>query len=129
MTQTALYDYDPQNVFAKILRGDIPSTPLFESEHTIAFPDITPQKKVHILVIPKGPYRCYDHFVSTASDAEQLDFFKAIATVAKDTGTSEANGGAGYRLITNSGANSHQEVPHFHVHLLGGEPCGPLTAS
>lgn len=121
------YDYDDQNVFAKILRKEIPSTPLFESAHTVAFPDITPQKKVHVLVIPKGPYRCYDHFVAAASDAEQLDFFRSVAEVAKLTGTSEAAGGGGYRLITNSGPDSHQEVPHFHVHLLGGEACGPLT--
>jgi histidine triad (HIT) family protein len=129
MTNTALYAYDSQNIFAKILRGDIPSTPIFESAHTIAFPDITPQKAVHILVIPKGPYRCYDHFVQAASDAEQLDFFKSVAEVAKQTGVSEASGGSGYRLITNSGTDSHQEVPHFHAHLLGGEPCGPLTGS
>ncbi|WP_417240657.1 HIT domain-containing protein [Celeribacter halophilus] len=121
------YAYDDQNVFAKILRGEIPSTPVFESEHTLAFPDITPQKKVHILVIPKGPYRCYDHFVQSASDAEQLDFFRSVAKVAEQLGVAESAGGQGFRLITNSGADSHQEVPHFHVHLLGGEPCGPLT--
>ena len=121
------YAYDDQNVFAKILRGEIPSTPVFESEHTLAFPDITPQKKVHILVIPKGPYRCYDHFVQAASDAEQLDFFRSVAKVAEQMGVAESAGGQGFRLITNSGADSHQEVPHFHVHLLGGEPCGPLT--
>lgn len=121
------YDYDDQNIFAKILRGEIPSKPVFESEHAIAFPDISPQRKVHLLVIPKGPYRCYDHFVQAASDAEQLDFFRAVAQVAKEHGVSEAAGGLGYRLITNSGEHSHQEVPHFHVHLLGGEPVGPLT--
>lgn len=123
------YTYDDQNIFAKILRGEIPSKPVFESEHTIAFPDISPQKQVHILVIPKGPFRCYDHFVTSANDAEQLDFFKSVALIAKQTGTSEAHGGNGYRLITNSGPDSHQEVPHFHVHLLGGEPCGPLTTA
>ncbi|PZX09743.1 HIT domain-containing protein [Celeribacter halophilus] len=121
------YAYDDQNVFAKILRGEIPSTPVFESAHTLAFPDITPQKKVHILVIPKGPYRCYDHFVQAASDAEQLDFFRSVTKVAEQLGVAESAGGQGFRLITNSGADSHQEVPHFHVHLLGGEPCGPLT--
>ncbi len=121
------YAYDDQNVFAKILRGEIPSTPVFESEHTLAFPDITPQKKVHILVIPKGPYRCYDHFVQAASDAEQLDFFRSVAKIAEQLGVAESAGGQGFRLITNSGADSHQEVPHFHVHLLGGESCGPLT--
>ncbi|ALI55126.1 HIT domain-containing protein [Celeribacter marinus] len=122
------YAYDDQNIFAKILRGDIPSTPVYESAHTIAFPDISPQKKHHLLVIPKGPYRCYDHFVQAASDAEQLDFFRAVGAVAKQLGVSEVHGGNGYRLITNSGPDSLQEVPHFHVHLLGGEPCGPLTA-
>jgi len=123
------YDYDDQNVFAKILRGDIPSTPLFESAHTVAFPDIAPQKKAHFLVIPKGAYRCFDHFTRAASAEEQADFYAAIAAVAKQEGLSEADGGAGYRLITNSGENAHQEVPHYHVHILGGEPLGPLTAS
>ncbi|MBW6418882.1 HIT domain-containing protein [Celeribacter sp. PS-C1] len=121
------YAYDDQNIFAKILRGEIPSTPVFESEHTLAFPDITPQKKAHILVIPKGPYRCYDHFVQAASDAEQLDFFRSVAKVAEQIGVAESAGGQGFRLVTNSGEHSHQEVPHFHVHLLGGEPVGPLT--
>ncbi|WP_417243538.1 HIT domain-containing protein [Celeribacter sp.] len=123
------YDYDDQNIFAKILRGEIPSAPVFESEHAIAFPDISPQKKCHILVIPKGPYRCFDHFVQAASDAEQLDFFRTVGAVAKQLGLSEAHGGNGYRLITNSGRDSLQDVPHFHVHLLGGEPVGPLTTS
>ncbi|MCA0044497.1 HIT domain-containing protein [Celeribacter litoreus] len=121
------YAYDDQNIFAKILRGEIPSTPVFESEHTVAFPDISPQKKTHILVIPKGPYRCYDHFVQAATAEEQLDFFKSVAKVAEQLGVSESAGGEGFRLITNSGAHSLQEVPHFHVHLLGGEPVGPLT--
>ena len=123
------YAYDDQNIFAKILRGEIPAKPVFESDHTLAFPDISPQKKTHILVIPKGPYRCYDHFVQAASAEEQLDFFRSVATIAAEQGVSEAAGGAGFRLITNSGKDSHQEVPHFHVHLLGGEPCGPLTAA
>ena len=111
------YAYDDQNIFAKILRGEIPSSPVFESEHTLAFPDITPQKKAHILVIPKGPYRCYDHFVQAASDAEQLDFFRSVAKVAELVGVAESAGGQGFRLVTNSGEHSHQEVPHFHVHL------------
>lgn len=122
------YSYDDQNIFAKILRGEIPSKPIFESDHTIAFPDIAPQKKAHLLVIPKGPYRCYDHFVQAASTEEQLDFFKSVAEVAKLVGVSEADGGNGYRLVTNSGPDSHQEVPHFHVHILGGEPAGPMVS-
>ena len=123
------YEYDDQNIFAKILRGEIPSTPLFESEHAIAFEDIRPQRKTHLLVIPKGPYRCYDHFVQAASASEQLDFFAAVAKVAAQAGIAESAGGNGYRLITNSGPDSLQEVPHFHVHVLGGEPVGPLTVS
>ena len=123
------YTYDDQNIFAKILRGEIPSTPVFESDHTIAFPDISPQKKVHILVIPKGPYRCYDHFVMEASEAEQLDFFRSVAVIAKQMGLSEAHGGNGFRIASNSGHDGHQEVPHLHVHLLGGEACGPLTSA
>lgn len=123
------YAYDDQNIFAKILRGEIPSTPVFESNYTFAFPDITPQKKTHILVIPKGPYRCFDHFVQAASSEEQLDFFQSVAKIAEQLGVSEAAGGQGYRLITNSGEHSHQEVPHFHIHLLGGEPVGPLTCT
>lgn len=122
------YAYDAQNVFAKILRKEIPVSPIFESDHTLAFPDISPQKATHVLVIPKGAYRCFDHFVQAASDAEQLDFFKSVAQIAKQLGVSEASGGNGYRLITNSGPDLHQEVPHFHIHLLGGEPIGPLTS-
>ncbi|AJE45485.1 HIT domain-containing protein [Celeribacter indicus] len=121
------YAYDDQNVFAKILRGEIPCTPVHETEHTLAFPDISPKKKTHVLVIPKGPYRCYDHFMLAAGAEEQLDFFRAVAKVAEITGLAESAGGQGFRLICNSGAHSHQEVPHFHVHLLGGEPVGPLV--
>ncbi|SLN52317.1 HIT-like protein [Aquimixticola soesokkakensis] len=123
------YTYDEQNIFAKILRGEIPSKPVFDDRFAYAFPDITPQRPTHILVIPKGPYRCYDHFMTAASDAEIVGFFKAVAEVAKQQGLSEAHDGKGYRLITNSGAHSHQEVPHFHVHLLGGAPVGPLVSA
>ena len=123
------YTYDDQNVFAKILRGEIPSKPIFESDHTIAFPDIAPQKTAHILVIPRGPYRCFDHFTQAASTEEQIDFYRSVAEVAKLVGVSEAHGGQGFRLVTNSGENGHQEVPHYHVHILGGEPVGPMVSS
>ncbi len=121
------YSYDQNNIFAKILRGEIPSKPILESEHSVAFMDIAPQKQTHILVIPRGPYRCFDHFTEEASAAEQVDFYQTVAKVAKAHGLSEAKGGEGFRIISNSGKNAHQEVPHYHMHILGGEPIGPLV--
>lgn len=118
--------YDDQNVFAKILRGEIPNRTVLETEHTLAFSDINPQAPQHVLVIPKGAYVSYDDFAQNASDAEILDFNRAVARVTQDLKVSLDNG-AGFRAITNSGAHGVQEVPHFHLHILGGRPMGRMV--
>lgn len=114
--------YDDQNIFAKILRGEIPCNKVFEDDHTLAFNDIHPQAPVHVLVIPKGAYVDMDDFSANASDAEMAALSKAIGHVARLAGVADS----GYRLITNNGPDSHQEVPHLHFHILGGRPLGPL---
>lgn len=119
------YTYDDQNIFALILRGEIPNTPLHETEMSMAFADIAPQAPQHVLVIPKGPYVNADHFASEASDAEIADFARAVADTARKLGATPDEGD-GYRLIANSGDHAHQEVPHYHVHILAGRPLGPL---
>ncbi|MDO5529340.1 MAG: HIT domain-containing protein [Paracoccus sp. (in: a-proteobacteria)] len=122
------FDYDKDNLFARLLRGEIPNDTVAESEHTLAFRDIRPQMKEHILVIPKGAYVSLDDFAANASEAEIVDFMRLCAKIAKDTGLSVAAGGRGFRAIANSGPDSLQEVPHFHLHILGGEVAGPLLA-
>ncbi len=121
------YAYDDDNVFAKILRGEIPNKTVLETEHCLAFHDIAPKAPVHVLVIPKGKYVNADHFGAEASAAELADFARAVAEVAKRTGVAEAAGGSGYRLISNSGADGIQEVPHYHVHILGGRGLGRIV--
>ena len=120
------YDYDDQNVFAKILRGEIPNDTVLETEHTLAFNDIGPQAPVHVLVIPKGAYVSHDHFCADATEAELLDFARATARIVSDKGLSTAEGGEGYRVISNSGAHGVQEVPHYHLHILGGRRLGRM---
>lgn len=120
------YQYDDQNVFAKILRGEIPNKTVLETPHTLAFHDINPAKPVHVLVIPKGPYVTVDHFVAEASEAEIVDFMRTVGEVAKLMGVTEPAGGAGYRILSNAGAHGHQEVPHLHIHVFGGAECGPM---
>ena len=118
------FTYDPQNVFARILRGEIPAKVIFESEHALAFPDIAPQAPVHVMVIPKGPYVSLDHFAAAAATpAEQVGFLAAVAEVCRIVGVD-----AGFRAIANARADAHQEVPHFHLHILAGRPLGPLLA-
>ena len=112
--------YDPQNIFARILRGEIPAKPVLETAHSIAFPDIAPQAPAHVLVLPRGPYVTWDHFADAASDAEITDFTRAIAAVCRMVGAD------GYRLISNAGTHGMQEVPHLHVHVLAGRLLGPL---
>ena len=114
--------YDDTNVFARILRGELPCDKVYEDEHTLAFHDIHRQAPLHVLVIPKGAYVSFADFSQTASAAEIAAFVKAVGHVAKELGAEEA----GYRLIANHGANAHQEVPHFHVHIMGGRPLGPM---
>lgn len=120
------FDYDDQNVFAKILRGEIPNKTVKESAHTLAFEDINPLAPVHVLVIPKGPYISADHFSLEASDAEILDFHRTLGEICKEAGVMPAEGGEGFRLIANTGAAAVQEVPHYHIHLLGGRPLGRM---
>ena len=115
--------YDNNNIFAKILRGEVPCKVIYEDEHTLSFVDINPQAPVHILVIPKGAYTDWSDFVSRACPKEIVAFTKAISHVADLTGISET----GYRVISNVGADSHQEVPHLHMHVLGGTAIGPLV--
>lgn len=118
------YAYDDQNIFAKILRGEIPNQTVLETEHSLAFRDIYPQAPIHVLVIPKGPYVCYDHFAQQASDAEILDYTRAIGKVCEMEGVADG----GFRLIANAGEAAIQEVPHLHVHILAGRNLGRMLA-
>ena len=114
--------YDENNVFAKILRGEIPSDTVYEDEDTLAFRDINPQAPVHVLVIPKKPYRSLDDFTRDASPGEVGRFFKTVGAVARELGLDRE----GFRTIANTGADGGQEVPHFHVHLCGGRRLGRM---
>ena len=114
--------YDDDNVFARILRGDLPCKKAFENEHALAFHDIAPMAPVHVLVIPKGAYCSMDDFSSRASADEICGFFRAVGEVARQLGLAET----GYRLIANTGVHGHQEVPHFHMHIFGGAPLGRM---
>lgn len=114
--------YDPDNIFAKILRGEIPCDRVYEDEHVLAFRDINPQAPVHVLVIPKGEYVSMDDFAESADDAEIAAFVRAVGRVARELGLQDP----GYRILANHGADSHQEVPHLHVHIFGGRPLGPM---
>ncbi|NKW72105.1 HIT domain-containing protein [Rhodobacteraceae bacterium R_SAG10] len=123
------YVYDDQNIFAKILRGEIPSSTVLETEHCLAFQDISEQAPVHVLVIPRGPYLNFDHFAVEASEAEIVDFSRTIGKVCQMTAVSPDNGGGGYRLISNAGKDGVQEVGHLHVHILGGRMLGRMLSS
>ena len=120
----ATQPYDPNNIFARILRGEIPSKTVYEDEHALAFHDINPVAPHHILVIPKGPYVSWDDFSAKASDAEIAGFVRAVGSVAREAGMVEP----GYRLLANIGRQSGQEVPHLHVHIFAGKPLGPMLA-
>jgi len=120
----ATQPYDPDNIFAKILRGDIPCKKVFEDDWALAFHDIAPQAPVHILVIPKGEYVSWDDFSARAAADEIAGFVRAVGHVAREQGLVEP----GYRLLANLGADGGQEVPHLHVHLFGGKPLGPMIA-
>lgn len=116
--------YDENNVFAKILRGEIPCNKVFEDEHVLAFHDIAPQAPTHILVIPKGAYVSWDDFSARASEAEIAAFVRTVGAIAREAGLVSE----GYRLLANVGQNGGQEVPHLHVHLFGGRPLGPMLS-
>ena len=120
------YSYDDTNVFARILRGEIPNKTVKETGHTLAFHDIGPQAPVHVLVIPKGPYVTYDHFAGTASSGEIVDFTRAVGMVCAQMEVTPGAGNAGYRIIANNGSDAVQEVPHLHVHVLGGRLLGRM---
>lgn len=116
--------YDPNNVFARILRGEIPCKKVFEDQFALAFHDIHPQAPVHVLVIPKGPYVSVEDFAATAGDAEIAGYVRAIGQVAAMVGVTAD----GWRMLANVGANGGQEVPHLHVHIFGGRSLGPMLA-
>jgi len=120
----ATQPYDDNNIFAKILRGEIPSTRIYDDEFAYAFPDISPAAPTHILVIPKGRYVSWDDFSANATAAEIAGFVRAIGRIAREAGLV----GPGYRLLANTGPDSHQEVPHLHVHIFAGRPLGPMLA-
>jgi histidine triad (HIT) family protein len=116
--------YDDQNIFAKILRGEIPNRTVYEDDHALAFHDINPQAPLHVLVIPKGAYVSWDDFSANAPDAEIAGFIRAVGHVAREAGLVEP----GYRLLANIGVDGGQEVPHLHVHLFAGKLMGPMLA-
>jgi diadenosine tetraphosphate (Ap4A) HIT family hydrolase len=118
----ATQPYDDSNIFARILRGELPCNKVYEDEHVLAFNDINPLAPTHILVIPKGSYVSWDDFSDRASDAEIGAFVRAIGAIARDAGLVEP----GYRVLANVGPNSGQEVPHLHAHIFGGRPLGPM---
>ena len=118
-----MMSYDPSNIFARILRGELPCKKIAEDEHTLAFEDINPQAPVHILVIPKGSYTDWSDFSRNASEVEQSALTKMIGHVANVAGIIES----GYRIISNNGNDGHQEVPHLHFHLFGGEKIGKMV--
>ncbi len=120
----ATLPYDPANIFARILRGEIPSKRVHEDEWAVAFHDIAPAAPVHVLVIPRGAYVSWDDFSARASEAEIAGFVRAVGTVARTLGLVAP----GYRLLANTGPHGGQEVPHLHVHLFGGTPLGPMLA-
>ena len=118
----ATQPYDPSNIFAKILRGEIPNRTFYEDEWALAFHDINPQAPLHVLVIPKGPYVSWDDFSAKASAEEIAGFIRAVGHVAREAGLVEP----GYRLLANIGGHGHQEVPHLHVHVFGGRQMGAM---
>lgn len=120
--------YDDSNIFARILRGEIPNRTVAETEHTLAFHDINPQAPVHVLVIPKGRYVTLDEFGAHATEAEIVDFMRVVARVASELGLTPRGEGGGFRAIANAGPDGVQEVQHLHLHLLGGRPLGRMLA-
>ena len=120
----ATQPYDDDNIFARILRDEIPSKRVYEDDYAIAFHDINAQAPTHLLVIPRGRYVSWDDFTASASDAEISGFIRAVGHVARAAGLVEP----GYRLLANTGMDAHQEVPHLHVHIFGGEKLGPMLA-
>ncbi len=121
-----MISYDKNNIFAKILRGEIPCKKIYENEYVLSFHDINPQRKIHALVIPKGSYVDLDDFMQNAKDKEITELFKAISHVARLLEISNVKGG--YRTLSNIGVNGGQEVPHLHFHVFGGEKVGKMVS-
>jgi histidine triad (HIT) family protein len=117
------WTYDPTNIFARILRGEIPNKTVMETPHTLVFHDIRPLAPVHVLAVPKGAYVSLDHFAAEASAEEIADFHRTVAKTCAILGLT----GDGFRAIANTGAHGHQEVPHYHLHILGGRPLGRMV--
>ena len=124
MAVDGLGTYDPDNIFARILRGEIPARRVYEDAHALAFEDVAPKAPVHVLVIPKGAYVSFADFAARGSEAEIAGFVRAVGIVARQLGLDTS----GYRLLSNMGPDSGQEVPHLHVHLFGGRFLGPMLA-
>ena len=120
--------YNDQNVFAKILRKEIPCDKIYENDHVLAFKDINPQAKIHVLVIPKGAYINMDDFSQNAKNDEIVALIRALGEVTKIVGLSSYSEGKGYRYIGNNGPDGGQEVPHLHFHIIGGEPLGRMVS-
>jgi histidine triad (HIT) family protein len=116
--------YDPGNIFARILRGELPCQKVYEDDHVLAFRDIRPQAPAHILVIPKGAYISLDDFAAKGSDAELAALLRAAGKIAREQGLAET----GYRILANTGRDGHQEVPHFHLHIFGGRDLGRMLS-
>jgi diadenosine tetraphosphate (Ap4A) HIT family hydrolase len=114
--------YDRDNIFARVLRGELPAKKIYEDEYALAFHDIRPLAPIHALVIPKGEYVSFDDFVATARAAQIVGFFRAVGKTAQLLGVPAD----GYRILANHGANAHQEVPHFHIHIFAGAALGPM---
>ena len=124
MPVSGLGPYDSGNIFARLLRGEIPARRVHDDEYAVAFHDIAPQAPLHVLVIPRGEYVSLADFTANASDAEIAGFWRAVGRVAKHLQLEEP----GYRILSNMGGHGGQEVPHFHVHLFGGAALGPMLA-
>ena len=124
MPVDATQPYDDDNIFARILRGEIPAKTVFEDDHVLAFHDINPLAPTHVLVIPKGRYVSWDDLSAKASDEEIAALVRAVGRIAREAGLVES----GYRLLANAGRDSGQEVPHLHIHIFGGRPLGPMLA-
>jgi histidine triad (HIT) family protein len=120
----ATQPYDDNNIFARIVRGEIPSNKVYEDEAVLAFHDINPLAPTHILVIPKGPYVSWDDFSDKASEGEIAALVRSVGKIAREAGLVKD----GYRVLANVGPNSGQEVPHLHLHIFGGRPLGPMLA-
>ena len=114
--------YDPSNILARVVRGDLPSNVVVDSMHSLALHDIAPLAAIHVLVVPKGDYVSFEDFATNASDAEIVDLVRTIGKAAAETGADAQ----GYRILANTGKRAGQEIPHLHVHLFGGQPLGPM---